>query len=274
MALQGNLDELPLVELLEVLARQHRSGRLSLETDHGRTEFILKHGRLIHAESETDREPLGALLTARGLLTPEQLRQALEAYCAEHDYERFGAFLVGEGYLSAEEVTDTLADQLAEIVYLATIQPRGSYTYELAAELDDPTALLVNLGLDEVIIRGISRNRNLPDLRDSFWSFRQVPSLTDDAECLSQENLDEDYWIYLSLVNGRRNLAEIVLAGNLGYLKMVEITISLLDRQCLDLVSLPYSLRDKSAPMVPGAQVETKTVDSIKQWLAGEDDAQ
>ncbi|MCX7022435.1 MAG: DUF4388 domain-containing protein, partial [bacterium] len=79
MALQGTLAELPLLDLLEIFSRYYRSGWLSVESTKGQTEIYIDAGRIIYAESEADREPLGKILLGRGLLTQERLDEVLHS---------------------------------------------------------------------------------------------------------------------------------------------------------------------------------------------------
>jgi hypothetical protein len=282
MALSGKLTEIPLFELLEVLVRHRRSGHLRLripaterdgaDDDYIHTDFILKRGRLIHAESQADRRPLGALLVERGLLTDEQLTADLVDFNERDDYEHFGEYLVGEGLLGSEEVTDILADQLAGLVYRAATEPEGDYNYQLAFTPPDPTALVINIGLDELIIRGLVHNENLPNIKDRFWSFRQVPNLTQSAGELYEMDLPDNYWTFLSLVNGRRNLEEMVLAGRLAYLEMVRIAIDLVGRGHLDLRTRPLPAKMLKTPMIKTPELPPETVKLIREVLHREDD--
>ena len=282
MALSGKLSEIPLFELLEVLVRHRRSGHVRLripasegaDDDDGsiEAEFILKQGRLIHAESEADRRPLGTLIVKRGFITDEQFAAYLADFDKGSNYEHLGEYLVGEGLLGADEVTDILADHLAGLVYRASTEPAGDYKYHLAYTPPDPTSLVINIGLDELFIRGIIHYENLPGIKSHFWSFRQVPNLTKRSVELYEQDLPDTYWTFLSLVNGRRNLEETALAARMALIEMVRVAIDLFGRGYIDLGTKPLPEQTLKTPMIKAPELNGESLNLIRGLLKREGD--
>ncbi|HDR06551.1 MAG TPA: DUF4388 domain-containing protein, partial [Candidatus Coatesbacteria bacterium] len=213
MPLSGTLGELPLLELLEIFSRYYRSGSLCVQSPRGRTEIHLDAGRIIYAESEADREPLGKILLDRGPLTPDQLEEALLAQ--KEGGRMLGETLLALGLATREAIEEALADQLAETVYLTSLETEGSFEYRVSGYEPPGSKVVVKLRIDEIVLRGMARVEDMSHLRVGLLSFRQVPLLSDGTVNLRELDLPPEEWKLLSLIDGRRNLDEITLAGGL-----------------------------------------------------------
>ncbi len=272
MALQGTLTELPLLELLEIFSRYYRSGWLSVDTSYGHTDIYIDTGRIIYAESEVDREPLGKILLNRKLLTQEQLDEVLASQRREGGERRvLGEILLD--LIPRKDIEDALADQLSEMVYLASCEVDGSFVYRVSG-YDPPTSkIVVKLRIDEVVLRGMARVEDMSHLGVGLFSFRQVPLLADGAINLRGLDLPQDEWKVLSLIDGRRNLDEITLAGNLTRFRTARALYNLLGKRLVEIGigTSPPPVQHTAA--IQAAKPDPETLKNIKRTLEGEGDA-
>src|SRR5215207_3583860 len=101
MAIKGNLREAGLPDELQLLAMGQKSGCLSL-TDRSSFGYIyFDRGRITYASIVNRRDRLGDLLVKGGVLTAEQLDQAIDQQSPQRD-RRLGDILVALGHITRE----------------------------------------------------------------------------------------------------------------------------------------------------------------------------
>jgi DNA-binding response OmpR family regulator len=143
--IEGNLAQIPLVDLLQILAVNRKSGRLTVEREGERAEIALRDGRVVDAA-------LGAAVGEKALFRLLTRREGQFAFVPGQDVgaeriERKVEELVLEGLRQADEVARLLpqlpADgDLIELAVHPTEIPAGLHpvTEEVIALLDGPRA--------------------------------------------------------------------------------------------------------------------------------------
>lgn len=274
MALQGTLAELPLLDLLEIFSRYYRSGWLSVESAKGHTEIYIDAGRIIYAESESDRKPLGKILLGRGLLTQERLDEVLQSQKSQGGGRRMlGEILLEQGIVTGADIEEALADQLAETVYRTSLESDGTFVYKVAGYEPPGSKVVVKLRIDEVVLRGMARVEDMLHLGVGLLSFRQVPLLADGVVNLKELELPPEEWKVLSLIDGRRNLDEITMAGNLTRFSTARALFSLLGKRLVEIGigASPPPVQRTAA--IQAARPDPETLENIKRTLEGEENA-
>jgi hypothetical protein len=274
MALQGTLAELPLLDLLEIFSRYYRSGWLSVESAKGHTEIYIDTGRIIYAESESDRKPLGKILLGRGLLTQERLDEVLQGQKSQGGGRRMlGEILLEQGLVTGADIEEALADQLAETVYRSSLESDGTFVYKVAGYEPPGSKVVVKLRIDEVVLRGMARVEDMLHLGVGLLSFRQVPLLADGVVNLKELELPPEEWKVLSLIDGRRNLDEITMAGNLTRFSTARALFSLLGKRLVEIGigASPPPVQRTAA--IQAASPDPETLENIKRTLEGEENA-
>jgi len=141
--IEGNLAQIPLVDLLQILAVNRKTGRLAVEREGERAEIALEEGRVVDARMgvATGEKALYRLLTRR----EGQFAFVPGPSGAEVRIERKVEELVLEGLRQADEVARLLPSlpqpgDLIELAVHATEIPPGLHpiTEEVVALLDGP----------------------------------------------------------------------------------------------------------------------------------------
>jgi DNA-binding response OmpR family regulator len=144
--IEGNLAQIPLVDLLQILAVNRKSGRLALEREGEQAEILLDQGRVVDAHA-------GAVHGEKSIFRLLALREGQFAFvpgpfAGEARIDRRVEELVLEGLRQGDEVAAILPElpQAGEAVEL-TVQPRDipaglhPVTAEVVALLDRPRTL-------------------------------------------------------------------------------------------------------------------------------------
>lgn len=144
--IEGNLAQIPLVDLLQILAVNRKTGRLAVEREGERAEIALDEGRVVDAR-------MGAAVGEKALFRLLTRREGQFAFVpgpsgAEERIERKVDELVLEGLRQADEVGRLLPSlpkpgELVELTVHPTEIPPGLHpiTEEVVALLDEPRRL-------------------------------------------------------------------------------------------------------------------------------------
>ena len=115
MSLRGSLTDLPLPDLLQMVSANGKTGRLRVTTADREGLFVFREGKIIYGATNAHREAFGSALVLRGLITPEQLQEALDRKARGKDDRRLGFILLQMGAVTEEDLFDVLRGQLREV---------------------------------------------------------------------------------------------------------------------------------------------------------------
>ncbi len=137
MSLVGNLEDLGLGDILQIVSLSRKSGVLYLRAEprpDGRRdegEIIFQNGNVIRATSTEASQNLGDLLLARGIITEQQIDEALALQRAAGNRERVGNVLIKQLGVSADKIQEAIRKQTEAIVYAFFQWARGGFSFEL-----------------------------------------------------------------------------------------------------------------------------------------------
>src|SRR4029079_10829286 len=152
MSLTGNLETMGLPEVLQWIATSRKTGTLYLRRAATEKRIVFQHGTVYSSWSNHPRESLGQFLIRDRFVTEEQLFRALQRQ--EKNGKMLGGILMEEGILSAEDLRQALTTKAEETVYDLFLWPDGSFEFRDAAL---PNLLHVDLPVTHVIREGIRR---------------------------------------------------------------------------------------------------------------------
>jgi len=152
MSLTGNLETMGLPEVLQWIATSRKTGTLYLRRAATEKRIVFQHGTVYSSWSNHPRESLGQFLIRDRFVTEEQLFRALQRQ--EKNGKMLGGILMEEGLLSAEDLRQALTTKAEETVYDLFLWPDGSFEFR---DGDLPNLLHVDLPVTHVILEGIRR---------------------------------------------------------------------------------------------------------------------
>lgn len=128
--MQGNLDALPLLELITYLGYNESSGSLSLQSNSQTVHISLEQGSIRSVSTNDPALRIGQVLIQLDLITEEQIEQALALQSIAADPERIGEVLVDVGYISESDINRTMATQIASAVGIMFNDPDREYAFQ------------------------------------------------------------------------------------------------------------------------------------------------
>ncbi|MCS6899390.1 MAG: DUF4388 domain-containing protein, partial [Myxococcales bacterium] len=213
--LRGMADAVPLGELMQILQMQMQTGVLEIRRNQGvKVKIFFRNGLidLVIARGASGEFRVGRYLLEAGLIEPDALDEAVEASQAAG--RLLGDVLVERGLISQEQLSNALLRQSSELIYEVLRWQDARYIFfhekgipkNLDAQLGLPVASLVMEGfrrVDEWRILEENLSPSMVLLRDEVAIDRLGPDRLGRLERLLLDQID-----------GQRTVQQILEAAN------------------------------------------------------------
>lgn len=201
-----------------MLAFQRLTGRLILINDEMSVEIYLRDGHVAFASGEKRgyREQLGNILFRMGKVKEDALERALSR-CAREG-RRLGQVLAEEGLVTPEDIKDALYKQTERSTYRAMAWGEGLFYFRLCELPDFANDFPIELRVEDLILEGVRR------IGESRLILEKIPNedivfrMVYGQDELNSVSLEADERLVLGLVNSRRAVKEIVAMSGLSRL--------------------------------------------------------
>ncbi|MDD2736453.1 MAG: DUF4388 domain-containing protein [Desulfuromonadaceae bacterium] len=155
MSLLGNLEDLGLGEILQIVSLSRKTGVLFLNSRGRDGSVFFRQGQVVRAISTAYQQSLGEVLIKQGVIDLAVLRKAL-AFQQEHGFcERLGVILVKQFGVSPDVVEDVVREQIEHIVYSLFAWTEGSFRFDVQESIEtvdgtkmDPLQFMLDQGLN------------------------------------------------------------------------------------------------------------------------------
>ncbi|MHB8058404.1 MAG: DUF4388 domain-containing protein [Desulfuromonadaceae bacterium] len=155
MSLVGNLEELGLGEILQIVSLSRKTGVLSLTSTGRDGSVFFRHGQVIRATSSTYQQSLGEVLIQKGVIDLAVLRKALALQQEKRFLERLGSILVKHFGVSQEIIEEVVREQIENVVFSLFAWSEGSFRFEAKSPTEtgditkiDPLQFVLDQGLN------------------------------------------------------------------------------------------------------------------------------
>lgn len=136
MSLVGNLEDLGLGEILQIVSLSRKSGVLSLYSRGREGKIVFRQGQVIRAVIDGVQSHLGQLLLKKGVVTKDVLTKALALQSQEGAKERLGDLLASRFSVSSEIIEEVVREQIENTVYALFSWEEGSFDFELRENVE------------------------------------------------------------------------------------------------------------------------------------------
>lgn len=152
MSVNGSLETMAVADVLGWISRRKLSGTLTLERGDDHRELKFDHGLLESESSTVPEERLGPMLVSRGLVTEDQLTQALEVQ--RETGVLLGRILVMIGAVEENDLRGVLRDKFREAVANALAWDAGEFAFFPGAPERPASREEVRLDLRDLLAGG------------------------------------------------------------------------------------------------------------------------
>jgi hypothetical protein len=230
MRLEGTLDAFSLPDIFQLLSYTKKTGTLHLRrvADVGDAHGVvhLRDGAVTGARSDARRQALGRRIVGAGVVDDAALSQAVARVQADPSIGLARA-LADSGSLSEDFARALAAEQAADAVFELLRWPDGEFAF--VVDEGDPDDLGASIPVEEVVAEGQRRLQS--------WADADMPASLAVMSLATSPNADpvltRDEWSLLSLVDGRRTVAELVTLSGRGEYVVVSALAGLVERGLL-----------------------------------------
>lgn len=155
MSLVGNLEDLGLGEILQIVSLSRKTGTLSLRSGDTEGSIVFRQGQVVRATSSTFQQSLGEVLIQKGLIDLAILRKALAHQQEEGFRERLGVILIKNFGLSYEMIEEVVREQIENVVFTLFAWAEGSFEFVTSEHIEtidgtrlDPLQFMLDQGLN------------------------------------------------------------------------------------------------------------------------------
>ncbi len=245
-----------LMDMITFLSNTKRTGALVMLSDDVKKTLFLTEGDVRMATSNVPEDRLGALMYRFGLVTREQLRDALKEQSGER---RLGRVLIDMGIITPHDLYTIIRRQVEEIFYSVMLIRSGVfYFYSIRGK--DKLPAQINLTTQNLLLEGVRRMDEMSYFRERIPSKHSIMEIRPE---IAATQLDETNQRVYDLIDGRRSVQELARETRLGEFEATKTVFNLMQlgyvqkRRDTDITHLPISDEVQSRPDASAAIIET-----------------
>jgi tetratricopeptide (TPR) repeat protein len=214
MAIKGSLKEASLPDVLQLLSLGQKTGCLSIADRSNFGYIYFDKGRICYASIVNRRDRLGDILVKHQKITPDHLDAAIHRQTKEHG-KKLGEILVSMGVISQADLERYMRVQIEESVYYLFTWTQGTFNFE-AEVRPERQDFLVSINPESLLLEGARRVDEWSLIEKKIPSFDLIFVVDKDRLAISEAQLTDPQQRVLPLLNGRRDVNEVIEESGLG----------------------------------------------------------
>jgi len=159
MSLVGNLEELGLGEILQIVSLSKMTGVLSLHSQGREGSIFFRQGQVVRAASSLFQQGLGEVLIQKGVIDPATLHKALAQQEEQGFRERLGTILIKQFGIAYESIEEVVREQIERVVLTLFSWSEGKFEFVASDQLErvegtrlDPLQFMLHQGLNSQLL--------------------------------------------------------------------------------------------------------------------------
>jgi hypothetical protein len=264
MALEGNISEFSLPEILQLISSQRKTGVLSLEHDGDEAALDVDQGSITggYYRHQGQQKHLSEYLFQSNLVSADRLAEADEEN--RRTQTPIEEFLIEKGHISKEDFEEAIRFKIQEILDEVFTWLDGHYVFDVKVKLYPKTKYPVLLSTDGFLMEGMRR-------LDEWLRIRMIiPELDAIVRRTGQpaENPGAGHEKLLEFLGDRHlSVAQLVELTGLGKFVTAQSAAELVELGLITIVSHAQPAAPAPAQPVPDLRSQTTALAfMIKQW--------
>lgn len=208
--LQGNIEKFTLPEIFQLIAAARKSGTLGIQREESIVMIYFSQGDIIYGYGPRQTYHLGQLLRDRGILSAEQLEEAVSTQARTENSRRLGEILITRGFIDRADLIRVVQEQVERLLYSLLSWQSGSFKfYENQYPTDEE--ITVRLSVENVILEGLRRLDEETMAAEALGDFSTVYTISASQGGRPRTvSMEADEWNVMALVDGHRSIEQIV----------------------------------------------------------------
>jgi len=267
MPLQGDLKEFGIPEVFQLLEQQEKTGCLLIDMENQVVEVYFEEGRIAGAFSggQTPAEAFLKHIEKLGLLSEKEVAAVKRQ--REKDLRSIPDILKEKSVIGRKDIDVLLREHLEELIFPIFERRRGSFSFVQDKTLSAEWVLSQPSPVEPLILEGLRQTDEWPLLKKRVGSLEEVPQRQlvlagekgssrkkllegflgrkktepglseNDLELDGEEFLSSQEKMVYNLIDGKRNLGDIICSSGLGNYSACKAFLSLVDRDWVRLAA-------------------------------------
>ena len=247
MALQGNLKDFSITEILQLIGQQLKTGVLKIHKGEKLVEIYFVDGMIVHVYSNYrgKKDLIGEIFVKAQFITQEQLERVLRIQKETLKY--LGEIFVELQLLTKEDVLKVLSTQVYETIYDLFWWEEGEFNFDLKL-VESYKKIPFALSTEKVLLNILRMVDDWSEIEKKIFSPHLVFRKAQEGErpwvgALPlpngfKEKLTSEQELVYHLVDGTRTVQEIVDRSLLGRFNASEILSYLLEVGLIEIASV------------------------------------
>jgi hypothetical protein len=239
MALQGNLQDFTVTQLLNLVNLANKSGALLVQGPNEGARLFFRQGKLAYAqlvsESGQQQGSLPNILHRAEKINDAQLN-TLQARAREMSDKELGLLLINSGYVTQQDILESL-----QSYFVATIQQlftwvEGRFKFDPSQDVPD-SKIPVRIALEDLIMEGSRQVREWEQLNTEIPNLDMALAFTDRPGVnLKKVNLNVEEWRVVSYINPKNSIRQIAKVTKMSDVEIRRIVYGLLQAGLVKMV--------------------------------------
>ena len=136
MSLVGNLEDLGLGEILQIVSLSRKSGVLAIHSSGRDAKVVFQQGEVVNVDASSYPGNLGEVLLARGILDRATLERAQLLQANGGYRQRLGELLIEQFDVEPTIIEEVVRDQVEQSLFSLFAGREGIFDFELQEDLD------------------------------------------------------------------------------------------------------------------------------------------
>ena len=252
MPLKGSLRDFSLPDLFQLIHFGKKNGTLNITNGDTKGYLCFRNGNVFFATHNWKRPPLGQRLIESGMVSEEQIDEALDLQKTTRKGQRLGNILVELGYLSRESLEVFVEEQIRDAVFHMLRWTEGDFDFD-PNQIFPEEDIGLSMSTEDLIMEGSRRldewfqiEKKVPSL-DAVFKMTKVP-----GKDASDINLTSEEWLVLYHVDGESAVRDIIEKSGQSALVTCKALYGLVTAGLVVLTGQEAA----AAPSLPGALEE------------------
>ncbi len=239
MALQGNLQDFTVTQLLNLVNLANKSGALLIQGSNEGARLIFRQGKLAYAQfvSEEGKKQgsLPSILHRAEKINDAQLN-TLQTRASGMSDKELGLLLINSGYVSQQDILESLQSYFVGIIQQLFTWVEGRFKFDPTQDVPE-NKIPVRISLEDVIMEGSRQSREWEQLNSEIPNLDMALAFTDRPGVnLKKVNLNVEEWRVVSYINPKNSIRQIAKATKMNDVEIRRIVYGLLQAGLVRLI--------------------------------------
>lgn len=131
MGLSGNIEDLPLSDIIQIVHLSKKTGTLSLQNQTDEGAIIFREGLIIQATSSKTKKRLIQNLLDNKVINLQQLKEAKELKDGKYTHLNISAILIEQGFINLSILEKFVRDSILKVISQLLEWQTGNFTFDL-----------------------------------------------------------------------------------------------------------------------------------------------